>query len=159
MSEIPTKIGQYEIVREVARGSMGTVHKSYGPFSRRSVTIKVAHAQYANFATEDGERFRKVFFNEAHAAGGLDHPNIVRVFGADVDGDLCYSAKICPKAWLHAETYAQERDDQASRDGSASDRRSDRHLQRPQPGQDRGRSMRRVWPNQEPELLQELHRC
>ena len=92
MSEIPTKIGKYEIVREVGRRSMGTLCKANASFSHRSIAIKVAHAQYAKLATEDGERFRKLFFNEPHAASGLGHPNILKVFDADVDGDLCYPA-------------------------------------------------------------------
>ena len=90
MSEIPTKIGKYEIIEEVGRGSMGIVYAANDPFSYRQVAIKVAHPQFVDQSNEDAERFRKLFFNEAHAAGALDHPNILKIFDADVDGDLCY---------------------------------------------------------------------
>jgi len=85
----PGKIGKYEIVEEVGRGSMGAVYSAHDPFSERLVAIKVAHPQFVD-QSEEGQRFRKLFFNEAHAAGVLDHPNILKVFDADVDGELCY---------------------------------------------------------------------
>ena len=34
--------------------------------------------------------FAKCFFNEAHTAGMLRHPNILDIFDAEVDGDKCY---------------------------------------------------------------------
>ena len=89
VSSKPTKIGKYTILEEVGRGSMGTVYAANDPFSSRKVAIKVAHPQYIN-ATEDGERFKKLFFNEAHAASVLSHPNILKLYDADVDKDLCY---------------------------------------------------------------------
>ncbi len=88
MSEVPAKIGKYEIVEEMGRGSMGTVYSANDPFSHRMVAIKVANKQFISSAS--GKRFRKLFFNEAAAAGNLDHPNILKIFDADADGDLCY---------------------------------------------------------------------
>ena len=88
MSDQPEKIGKYQIDDEMGRGSMGAVYSAHDPFSDRMVAIKVAHAQF--ISSGDGARFRKLFFNEAHAAGGLDHPNILKIFDADVDGELCY---------------------------------------------------------------------
>ena len=89
MSPIPDKIGKYEIVDEIGKGSMGTVYSAHDPFVDRLVAVKVAHPEFVD-QSEEGQRFRKLFFNEAHAAGVLDHPNILRVFDADVDGELCY---------------------------------------------------------------------
>ncbi|MCB1745175.1 MAG: serine/threonine protein kinase, partial [Gammaproteobacteria bacterium] len=86
---MPSKIGKYQISRELGRGSMGTVYAAHDPFSERPVALKVAHPQYAG-SDESGQRFRKLFFNEARAAGLLHHPNILRVFDADMDGDICY---------------------------------------------------------------------
>ena len=68
---------------------MGTVYKAYDPFADRPVAIKVAHPQYTN-DKEDGQKFRKLFFNEAHAAGVLTHPSILSLYDAGVDGDFCY---------------------------------------------------------------------
>jgi len=82
-------IGKYEIMEEAGRGSMGTVYQAYDPFADRQVAIKVAHPQYVK-QDEDGMRFRKLFFNEAHAAGVLNHPSILSLFDAGVDGEICY---------------------------------------------------------------------
>jgi serine/threonine protein kinase len=83
------KIGKYELVERLASGSMGTVYSAHDPFTNRLVAIKIAHPQYAE-ETANARRFRKLFFNEAHAAGVLDHPNILQVFDADMDGSSCY---------------------------------------------------------------------
>ncbi len=89
MGEVPNKIGKYEVVEEVGRGSMGTVYSAHDPFSNRLVAIKVAHQHFVD-ESESGQRFRKLFFNEAHAAGLLDHPNIMHIFDADMEGETCY---------------------------------------------------------------------
>ena len=68
---------------------MGTVYSAFDSFSDRIVAIKVAHPQFIN-QTEDGSRFRKLFFNEAHATAVLDHPSILSLYDAGVDGELCY---------------------------------------------------------------------
>ena len=83
------KIGKYELVERLASGSMGTVYSAHDPFTNRLVAVKVAHSLHAEQAP-NARRFRKLFFNEAHAAGLLDHPNILRVFDADMDGSSCY---------------------------------------------------------------------
>jgi serine/threonine protein kinase len=89
MDYCPEKIGKYKVIQEVGRGSMGTVYAAHDPFADRQVAIKLAHPQYVS--QEDvGERFKKLFFNEAQAAGCLEHPSILRIFDADIDGDLCY---------------------------------------------------------------------
>jgi len=85
----PDVIGKYEILEEVGRGSMGTVYSAHDPFSERTVAIKVANPQKLGTG-QDGSRFRKMFFNEAHAAGVLDHPSILTLYDAGVDGELCY---------------------------------------------------------------------
>ena len=86
---MPKKLGKYEIAKEVGRGSMGAVFESYDPYIDRSVAVKVALADALQDKTS-GERFRKMFFNEAHTAGMLRHPNILDIFDAGVDGDKCY---------------------------------------------------------------------
>ncbi len=84
-----SKLGKYEIVKEVGRGSMGVVYQAYDPYIDRAVAIKVAMTD-ALKDRESGERFRKMFFNEAHTAGMLRHPNILDIFDAGVDEDKCY---------------------------------------------------------------------
>lgn len=85
----PTRLGKYEIQREIGRGSMGIVYAAFDPYIDRQVAVKVAMAD-ALREKDSGERFRRMFFNEAHTAGMLHHPNILEVFDAGVDEDRCY---------------------------------------------------------------------
>lgn len=68
---------------------MGTVYLGHDPYIDRPVAIKVAHAEQLN-DEESGDQFRKMFFNEAHTAGRLTHPNIIGIYDAGVDEDACY---------------------------------------------------------------------
>ncbi len=81
MSQLPEKIGKYPIVGVAGKGNMGIVYVGYDPFADRDVAIKV------NTSLDMGDEFqerltRKLFFNEAHTAGALDHPNIIKVLDA-----------------------------------------------------------------------------
>ena len=86
---IPEKIGKYEITRQVGKGSMGVVYQSYDPFIEKDVAIKVALSESLR-DKESGEQYRKMFFNEAHTAGLLKHPNIVEIIDAGAEDDQCY---------------------------------------------------------------------
>ena len=85
----PDKLGKYDVLGEIDRGSMGTVYLGHDPYIDRGVAIKVAHADSLK-DEESGDRYRKMFFNEAHAAGCLNHPNIVGIHDAGADEDICY---------------------------------------------------------------------
>ncbi len=86
---MPVRIGKYEILEEVGRGSMGTVYSAYDPFTDNNVAIKLAHSEL--LTNEDGRaKFVRLFFNEAHATSVLNHPNILRVYDANVEDDYYY---------------------------------------------------------------------
>jgi serine/threonine protein kinase len=85
----PERLGKYEIIREVGRGSTGTVYLSHDPFYRRDVAIKV----YTAGADDDADRARvarKMFLSEAHMVGMLQHPNIMPTYDAGEEGGLYY---------------------------------------------------------------------
>lgn len=86
---IPKKLGKYEIQKQIGRGSMGIVYQGYDPFADRLVAVKVAMSD-ALKDKESGQRYRRMFFNEAHTAGLLKHPNIMSILDAGVDEDECY---------------------------------------------------------------------
>lgn len=86
---IPESLGKYQVVEEIDRGSMGTVYLGHDPYIDRPVAIKVAHPEQLN-DDEMGDRYRKMFFNEAHTAGRLTHPNIIGIYDAGVDAESCY---------------------------------------------------------------------
>ncbi len=85
----PSTLGKFHVVSEIARSGMGIVYLGHDPLSDRPVALKVALAE-ALQDPESGERYRKMFFNEARTAGMLKHANILEVFDAGVDGDTCY---------------------------------------------------------------------
>src|SRR5579885_2289370 len=72
---------QYEIVRPLGRGGMGSVYLARERLLDRLVAIKVMHRERAD--TESHERFLR----EARAAARLTHPNIVPLhsFGQSAD--------------------------------------------------------------------------
>lgn len=86
---VPEKLGKYEIRKQIGRGSMGVVYQGYDPFSDILVAVKVARSE-ALKNPEAGARYRKMFFNEAHTAGKLKHPNIIEILDAGADGECCY---------------------------------------------------------------------
>lgn len=88
-SAMPDKVGKYEILEELGRGSMGVVYSAHDPFTDRNVAIKLVHSEALN-NEKTGDRFKRLFFNEAHAASVLNHPNILRVYDANIEGDFYY---------------------------------------------------------------------
>lgn len=86
---IPEKLGKYEVRGQISRGSMGIVYLGYDPYIDRQVAIKVALSESLD-DPESGERYRKLFFNEAHTAGMLTHPNIISIHDAGADNEHCY---------------------------------------------------------------------
>ncbi len=85
----PEKIGKYLIRGEVGRGAGGIVYKSYDPFVQRDVAVKIARYQELPGSPEGADEGR-AFFAEARAAGMLQHPNIVSLHDAGVEGQLFY---------------------------------------------------------------------
>jgi eukaryotic-like serine/threonine-protein kinase len=86
---VPERIGKYVIVREVGRGSTGTVYLSHDPYYGRDVAIKVYHGEHGG--DEDKARVaRKMFLSEAHMVGMLQHPQLMPIYDAGEEGDHCY---------------------------------------------------------------------
>jgi serine/threonine protein kinase len=85
----PSKIGKYVIINKVGKGSTGTVYLSHDPYYRRDVAIKVYNIE----EDQDPDRARvsrKMFFNEAHMVGMLQHPNIMPIYDAGEEDGKYY---------------------------------------------------------------------
>lgn len=88
-STAPGKIGKYVIVNQIGKGSTGNVYLSHDPYYRRDVAIKV----YDIEEDSDPDRAkvsRKMFFNEAHMVGMLQHPNIMPIYDAGEENGKYY---------------------------------------------------------------------
>src|SRR6478672_3083693 len=95
------RIGRFEVLAGLGAGGMGEVYRARDPQLQREVAIKVLPAAFSR----DPDRQRR-FEQEARAAGGLNHPNIVAVYDVGVrDGDTWIVAEL-----LVGETLRQRMD-------------------------------------------------
>jgi len=90
MDQVPT-LGRYEVIDALGKGAMGIVYLGRDPTIDRTVAIKTL-ALSQEFEEEELLEVRQRFFNEAAAAGRLNHPNIVTIYDAGEDHDLAYIA-------------------------------------------------------------------
>jgi serine/threonine protein kinase len=83
------QLGRYTIDGEIGRGAMGVVFRATDSVLQRTVAVKTV-----NMALEKdhADKYEARFFQEARAAGGLNHPNIVTVYDAGKAGDVVYMA-------------------------------------------------------------------
>jgi diguanylate cyclase (GGDEF)-like protein len=83
-------LGRYEITGELGRGAMGIVYKAYDPLIERTVAIKTINLR----ALSEAERaeYETRFYQEAKAAGRMNHPNIVTIHDLGESGDVAYIA-------------------------------------------------------------------
>ncbi len=79
------KLGKYEIKGLLGRGAMAEVYRAYNPALKSDVAVKVMNPSMMSSA-EGTARFKR----EAQAAARLSHPNIMRVFDFDIEGDIYY---------------------------------------------------------------------
>src|SRR5579872_4761477 len=86
---IPKQLGKYTIGKELGRGASGIVYLANDPFANRDVAVKVYTAD-AEMEESKAKLYRKLFFNEAHMAGKLIHPNVLPIYDAGEEKGLCY---------------------------------------------------------------------
>ena len=80
-------VGRYQVLKEIGSGSMGVVYQAHDPNLDLVVALKVLRKdRLAN------EPVVRRFLAEAKALGRLDHPNIVRVYNVDREGDIVFIA-------------------------------------------------------------------
>src|SRR5262245_10605674 len=80
---------RYTLHGELGRGAMGVVYKASDPMLNRTVAIKTINV---TADPEERAEYEKRFYQEAKAAGGLSHPNIVTIFDIGQAGELVYMA-------------------------------------------------------------------
>jgi len=92
--------GEYELVREIARGGMGQIYFGEDPQLERQVAVKVSSVSYGG----EDPRFSK----EAKVLAHLAHPNIVPIYniGVDAQSRPFYSMKLVKGRTLQAVLHA-----------------------------------------------------
>ena len=85
----PRKLGRYEIVAEIGKGAMGTVYKAVDPLLERTVALKTVSVPAGDPKMLE---YEARFYQEAKAAGSLNHPNIVTVYDVGKSGNVPFLA-------------------------------------------------------------------
>ncbi len=90
MSKAESKqLGRYRLVAELGRGAMGVVYRAEDPLLNRTVAVKCIILMDDPAVREE---YEARFFQEAKAAGGLNHPNLVTIHDIGREGDVAYMA-------------------------------------------------------------------
>ncbi len=85
-----SRIGRYEIEREIGRGAMAVVHKALDPLIGRIVAIKTIRLEHG--AGMEQAELKTRLYREARSAGVLNHPNIVTIYDIGEEGEVAYIA-------------------------------------------------------------------
>jgi serine/threonine-protein kinase len=83
------QLGRYEVMSELGQGAMGVVYKARDPLIDRIVAIKTINL---GMEQEDQEEYEARFYQEAKAAGRLNHPNIVTIYDVGKSEKIAYIA-------------------------------------------------------------------
>jgi serine/threonine-protein kinase len=84
-----TKLGRYTIQSELGRGAMGVVYKATDTALERTVAVKTVNMALER---EGADKYEARFYQEARAAGSLNHPNIVTVYDVGKEANVAYMA-------------------------------------------------------------------
>jgi serine/threonine-protein kinase len=76
VANIPSRIGNFEVLRQIGSGGMGAVYLGRDAELNRQVAIKVIREE-----VHDQEVLDR-FFREARAAAALRHPNIITIYAS-----------------------------------------------------------------------------
>jgi serine/threonine-protein kinase len=83
------QLGRYNLAAELGRGAMGVVYRAEDPLLNRTVAIKTIILMDDPAARAE---YEARFFQEAKAAGGLNHPNLITIHDVGREGDVAYMA-------------------------------------------------------------------
>src|SRR5881392_3841304 len=79
------RLGPFEILAVIGQGGMGVIYEALHVDLEARVALKTMRPQLASSAEA-----RERFLREGRAASRIEHPNVVRVMGANLDGGVPY---------------------------------------------------------------------
>ena len=85
----PRTLGRYELLAELGKGAMGVVYRANDPLLDRLVAIKTVNM---SLDPQEMAEYDERFYQEAKAAGSLNHPNIVTIYDIGKSGNVAYMA-------------------------------------------------------------------
>ncbi|MDD3353896.1 serine/threonine-protein kinase [Zoogloea sp.] len=91
MEKTPEQIGKYRLIREVGRGATATVYLAEHPQYPEPVALKlIRFDDRARDEAKWNRRLLKLLRAEMDVSRRLDHPNIIKIFDAQVEKDYAY---------------------------------------------------------------------
>ncbi|MCB1042489.1 MAG: serine/threonine protein kinase [Acidobacteria bacterium] len=87
MTATLSKLGKYQILGVLGKGSMGVVYKGIDPRIGKLVAIKTMNQKHLS-----DPNMQERFYREGNILGQLTHRNIISVYNVGEDQDTCYIA-------------------------------------------------------------------
>lgn len=84
-TNLPNKIGSYEILERIASGGMGEVFLAFDPLCKRKIALKKIRSDLMEHPT-----LKERFLREAKIAAQLSHPCIIPIYGIHQDAEEVY---------------------------------------------------------------------
>ena len=91
---------RYEIQEQVGAGGMADVYRAKDHVLERDVAVKILKPEFAEDKT-----FVSKFRQEAQAAAGLEHPNIVNIYDVGFENNLYFSKAFKSKMKMTPSEY------------------------------------------------------
>jgi eukaryotic-like serine/threonine-protein kinase len=82
-------VGKYQILAELGRGGLGIIYHAHDPYAKRDVAIRLLKPTSFSNDTQR-QSFNQVFLTATAIVGKLNHPHIVGIYDAVVDGEQNY---------------------------------------------------------------------
>ncbi|HEU5250342.1 MAG TPA: serine/threonine-protein kinase [Thermoanaerobaculia bacterium] len=79
-TQLPEKIGKYDITGKIGSGGFGAVYRGRDPYIKRTVAIKTCQL--------NDEEIKSRFFREAELAGNLHHRHITTIYDFGVENGI-----------------------------------------------------------------------